>query len=98
MRTAFVIAAAAAAFGTAGAGQAAVSGPHGFCQVRFVDGGPLYSGTGTTVQTPSGERLSVCRVRVAPPAETVVTSFPGSGGSVVVVTRSGAAIVVFHTS
>jgi hypothetical protein len=60
--------------------------PQQFCQVQFVAGGP----------TPAGNSLSVCRVAVPPPAETIVTTFPGTHGGIVVLTRSGAAIVVFH--
>jgi hypothetical protein len=70
--------------------------PQQFCQVQFVAGGPLYSGVGTSVTIPAGNSLSVCRVAVPPPAETIVTTFPGTHGGIVVLTRSGAAIVVFH--
>jgi hypothetical protein len=69
--------------------------PQHFCQVQFVSGGPLYNGVGISVTTPSGNSLSVCRVAVPPPPETIVTRFPAHGGTVVI-TRSGAAIVVFH--
>jgi hypothetical protein len=69
--------------------------PQQFCQVQFVSGGPLYTGVGMSVTTPSGNRLSVCRVAVPPPPETIVTTFPAHGGTVVL-TQSGAAIVVFH--
>jgi len=68
--------------------------PEQFCQVQFVSGGPLYSGVGMSVTT-AGNTLSVCRVAVPPPPETVVTTFPAHGG-IVVITRSGAAIVIFH--
>jgi hypothetical protein len=70
--------------------------PHQFCQVQFVAGGPLYGGVGMTVTTPAGNSLSVCRVAVTPPPETIVTTFSAGHGGIVVVTRSGAAIVVFH--
>jgi hypothetical protein len=69
--------------------------PQQFCQVQFVSGGPLYTGVGISVTTPAGNSLSVCRVAVPPPAETIVTTFPANAGTVVV-TRSGASIVVFH--
>jgi hypothetical protein len=63
--------------------------------VQFVSGGPLYTGVGISVTTPTSNSLSVCRVAVTPPPETIVTTFPAHGGTVVL-TRSGAAIVVFH--
>jgi hypothetical protein len=63
--------------------------------VLLVSGGPLYDGVGISVTTPSGNSLSVCRIRVSPPPETIVTTFPSHGG-IVVITRSGAAIAVFH--
>jgi hypothetical protein len=66
-----------------------------FCQVQFVSGGPLYSGVGMSVTSSASNTLSVCRVAVPPPPETIVTTFPAHGG-IVVITRSGAAIVVFH--
>lgn len=69
--------------------------PEQFCQVQFVSGGPLYNGVGISVTTPAGNSLSVCRVAVPPPPETIVMTFPTHGGTVVL-TRSGAAIVVFH--
>jgi hypothetical protein len=69
--------------------------PQQFCQVQFVAGGPLYTGVGISVTTAAGQSLSVCRVAVPPPPETIVTTFPAHGGTVVL-TRSGAAIVVFH--
>jgi hypothetical protein len=68
-----------------------------FCQVQFVSGGPLYGGVGVRVATPGGNSLTVCRVRVPPPPETIVTTFPGTHGDIVVITRSGAAVVVFHS-
>lgn len=69
--------------------------PQQFCQVQFVSGGPLYTGVGISVTTPSGHSLSICRVAVPPPPETIVMTFSTHGG-IVVLTRSGAAIVVFH--
>jgi hypothetical protein len=57
--------------------------------VQFVSGGPLYTGVGISVTTPAGNSLSVCRVAVPPPPETIVTTFPAHGGTVVL-TRSGA--------
>jgi hypothetical protein len=81
--------------GVASAG--APSGPHQFCQVQFVSGGPLYSGVGVSVQSAAGATMTVCHVHVTPPADTVVQTFPGSRGDVVVITRSGAAVVVFRT-
>jgi len=51
-----------------------------------------------TVRTPSGNNIVACRVRVPPPPETVVTTFPGRNGDVVVITRSGVAIVIFRSS
>jgi hypothetical protein len=68
---------------------------HQFCQVQFVAGGPVYDGVGTSVTTPSGNHLSVCHVQVPPPPETIVTKFSDSHG-IVVITRSGQAIIVFH--
>jgi len=70
--------------------------PQQFCQVQFVPGGPLYSGVGVSVTTPSNNNLSVCRVMVPPPPETIVMTFPATRGDTVVITRSGAAIAVFH--
>ena len=72
--------------------------PQQFCQVRFVESGPLFDGVGMTVRTPSGNNIVACRVRVPPPPETVVTTFPGRNGDVVVITRSGVAIVIFRSS
>jgi hypothetical protein len=70
--------------------------PHQFCQVQFVAGGPLYDGVGISVRTPSGKSLVLCRVTVPPPPETIVMTFPDTNGDIVVITQSGAAIVVFH--
>jgi hypothetical protein len=70
--------------------------PQQFCQVQFVAGGPLYDGVGITVRTPSGNSIMACRVKVPPPPETIVMTSPGTNGDVVVITRSGAAIVVFR--
>lgn len=81
--------------GVASAGAA--PSPQQFCQVQFVSGGPLYSGVGVSVQTASGATMIVCRVHVPPPAETVVQTFPDSRGDIVVITRSGAAVVVLRT-
>jgi hypothetical protein len=89
-------AAAAAALAAAGVAYGAPT-PRQFCQVQFDVGGPLYSGTGVSVSTLSGRSLSICRVRVTPPPETVVTTFPDSRGDIIVITRSGAAIIVFRT-
>jgi hypothetical protein len=72
--------------------------PQQFCQVRFVENGPLFDGVGMTVRMPSGNSIVACRVRVPPPPETVVTTFPGQNGDVVVITRSGVAIVIFRSS
>jgi hypothetical protein len=72
--------------------------PQQFCQVQFVVGGPLYDGVGITVQTPSGSSLVACRVKAPPPPETIVMTIPGANGDIVVITRSGAAIVVFRSS
>lgn len=71
--------------------------PQQFCQVRFVEGGPLYDGVGMTVQTPRGSTMVVCRVRALPPPETIVMTFPDTNGDVVVITRSGAAIAIFRS-
>ena len=72
--------------------------PQQFCQVQFVENGPLINGVGITVRTASGNSITACRVNVPPPSETVVTTLPGRSGDIVVITRSGAAIVVFRTS
>ncbi len=72
--------------------------PQQFCQVQFVASGPLYDGVGITVRTPRGSSMIVCRVKVPPPPETILITFPGANGDVVVVTRSGTAIAVFHSS
>jgi hypothetical protein len=71
--------------------------PQQFCQVRFVESGPVYDGIGITVRTPRGSTMIVCRVKVPPPPETIVMTFPDTHGDVVVITRSGAAIVVFRS-
>jgi hypothetical protein len=71
--------------------------PQQFCQVRFVESGPLYDGVGITVRTPGGSTMIVCRVKVPPPPETIVMTFPDTHGDVVVITRSGAAIAVFRS-
>jgi hypothetical protein len=70
--------------------------PQQFCQVQFVASGPVYDGVGITVRTPSGHGIVACRVKVPPPPETIVMTTPGVNGDVVVITRSGAAIVVFR--
>jgi hypothetical protein len=72
--------------------------PQQFCQVQFVENGPLFGGVGMTVRTPSGNNMAACRVRVPPPPETIVMTLSGRNGDVVVITRSGAAIVVFRSS
>jgi hypothetical protein len=67
----------------------------GTCTVTFADLGTS-SGSGTVVTTPSGQIIFVCRLSVEnPPANTVVQTFPGTTGNIVVVTVSGRAIVVF---
>jgi hypothetical protein len=90
------VAVAAIVVPAAAAADGAVVVPQRFCQVQFVDGGPLYSGIGVTVATPSGYSMIVCRVSIPPPPETVVMTFPDTNGDVVIVTRSGVAIVVFR--
>jgi hypothetical protein len=72
--------------------------PQQFCQVQFVANGPLFDGIGITVRTPRGSTMIVCRVKVPPPPETIVMTFPGTNGDVIVITRSGAAIAVFRSS
>jgi hypothetical protein len=72
--------------------------PQQFCQVQLVAGGPLYDGVGITVRTPSGSSIIACRVKVPPPPATIVMTYPGTNGDVVVITRSGAAIVIFRSS
>jgi hypothetical protein len=72
--------------------------PRQFCQVQFVESGPLFDGVGMAVSTPSGYSIAACRVKVPPPPETIVMTFPSKDGDVVVITRSGAAIVVFRSS
>ena len=71
--------------------------PQQFCQVRFVESGPLYDGIGITVRTARDSTMIVCRVKVPPPPETIVMTFPDTHGDVVVITRSGAAIAVFRS-
>ena len=71
--------------------------PQQFCQVQFVAGGPLNDGVGMTVRTPRGATMIVCRVKVPPPPETIVMTFPDTNGDVVVITRSGAAIAIFRS-
>jgi hypothetical protein len=70
--------------------------PNRFCSVRFIDGGPTYDGIGITVKTTSGFQMVACRVDVPPPPETVVLTFPDTKGDVVVITRSGSAVLVFR--
>ncbi len=70
--------------------------PNRYCEATFVDGGPFYPGIGITVETTSGFQMIVCRVDVPPPLETVVMTFPDTKGDVVVVTRSGQAVLVFR--
>jgi hypothetical protein len=72
--------------------------PRQLCQVRFEENGPLFDGVGMTVRTPSGNNIVACRVRVPPPPGTVVTTLPGRNGDVLVITRSGVAIVIFRSS
>jgi len=63
--------------------------------VQFVAGGPVYDGVGMSVTRSASNTLRVCHVMVPPPPETIVTRFPAHEG-IVVITRSGAAIVVFR--
>ena len=67
----------------------------GTCTVEL----PAYgtsTGRGTLVTTSSGRIIFVCNLDVMnPPANTVVQTFPGTTGDVVVVTVSGHAVVVF---
>jgi hypothetical protein len=78
------------------AAAAAHPAPQQLCQVQFAAGGPLYTGVGITVTTPAGNSTSVCRVKVSPPPETIVMTFPDTHWDTVVITRGGWAIVVFH--
>ena len=91
-----VVATAAIALSGGSAAAGTTPAPQQFCQVQFVSGGPLYAGVGIRVVTPAGNSLTVCRVRVAPPPETIVSTFPGSHGDIFVMTQSGMALVVFH--
>ena len=72
--------------------------PQQFCQVRFEENGPLFDGVGMTVRTPSGNSIVACRVRVAAAAGDGCDDLPGRNGDVVVITRSGVAIVIFRSS
>jgi hypothetical protein len=70
----------------------------GTCTVDLTGYGSV-NGRGTLVSTPSGQLVFVCNIDVTtPPANTVVQTFPGTGGNVVVVTVSGRAVVVFTPS
>lgn len=67
----------------------------GSCTVTLPDFGTS-SGSGTLVTTSSGQIIFVCPLNLQnPPADTVVQTFPGMTGNIVVVTVSGRAIVVF---
>jgi hypothetical protein len=98
MRKLFLLTAVGAALAVPAAAAAggAVVTPERFCEVQFVEAGPLFDGIGVGVVTPSGSSMIVCRVSVPPPSETVVTNFPDTNGDMVVMTRSGVAIVVFR--
>jgi hypothetical protein len=91
-----VVAAVVGALALAGVADAAPV-PQQFCQVQFVAGGPVYAGIGVSVQTPSGGTMTACRVRVPPPPQTIVMTFPDSNGDTVVITRGGTAIVIFRS-
>jgi hypothetical protein len=91
------LATAASLVATGVAQGAAAPVPQQFCQVQFVAGGAVYAGSGMSVTSSSGRTLNLCRVTVTPPPETVVTTFPDTRGNIVIVTRSGAAVVVFHS-
>jgi hypothetical protein len=74
---------------------AATSVHKGTCTVDLPDYGTS-SGAGTLVTTSSGRIIFVCNLDVSsPPANTVVQTFPGTTGDIVVVTVSGHATVVF---
>jgi hypothetical protein len=67
----------------------------GQCSIE-VDGYGLVSGEGTLVIAPSGQVVSVCNIAVSPPPpDTVVTTFPGVGGDIFVVTAGGEVVAVF---
>jgi hypothetical protein len=70
----------------------------GACTVDL-NGYGAVDGRGTLVSTAKGQIVFVCNVDVTnPPANTVVQTFPGTGGNIVVVTVSGQAVVVFTPS
>jgi hypothetical protein len=70
----------------------------GTCTVELAGYGAV-NGRGTIVTTASGQLVFVCNLDLSnPPASTVVETFPGTGGNVVVVTVSGQAVVVFTPS
>jgi hypothetical protein len=83
----------------ASTGSAASAGVHrGTCTVELTGFGAV-NGRGMLVTTASGHVVFVCNMDLAiPPANTVVETFPGTGGNVVVASVSGQAVVVFTPS
>jgi hypothetical protein len=70
----------------------------GTCTVDLAGYGAV-DGRGTLVTTASGQVVFVCNLDLSnPPANTIVETFPGTGGSVVVVIVSGRVVVVFTPS
>jgi hypothetical protein len=84
--------------GAAASTSTTASTHRGTCTVELPSSGAV-NGRGTLVTTTSGQVVFVCNLDLSnPPAETVVETFPGTGGNVVVVTVSGRAVVVFTPS
>jgi hypothetical protein len=70
----------------------------GTCSVDLPGYGAV-NGGGTLVTTTNGQLVFVCNFDLSsPPTGTVVETFPGTGGNVVVVSVSGQAVVVFTPS
>jgi hypothetical protein len=84
--------------GAAASPSATASTHRGTCTVELPSYGAI-NGRGTLVTTTSGQVVFVCNLDLSnPPAETLVETFPGTGGNIVVVTVSGQAVIVFTPS
>jgi hypothetical protein len=83
----------------AAASSSTTSSTHrGTCTVELTGYGAV-NGRGTLVTTTSGQVVFVCNLDLSnPPANTIVETFPGTGGNVVVVSVSGKVVVVFTPS
>jgi hypothetical protein len=83
---------------SADASSGATTVHRGTCTVELSGYGAV-DGRGTLVTTASGQTVFLCNLDLSsPPPNTVVETFPGTGGNVLVVSISGQAVVVFTPS